>query len=146
MPGARVDELTPTEAWELLKTRPDAVLVDVRTRAEWSFVGVPDLSPIGKQTILAEWRSFPGMAPNAEFGATVDAALGGTVPADIFFICRSGARSMEAARETAARLGAAGEGVTCHNVAEGFEGDLDADGHRGAANGWKAHGLPWRQS
>ena len=32
-------DLTPREAWELLGSEPDAVLVDCRTRAEWSYVG-----------------------------------------------------------------------------------------------------------
>jgi hypothetical protein len=30
-------------------------------------------------------------------------------------------------------------------VLDGFEGDLDEDGHRGCT-GWKAVGLPWKQS
>ena len=32
-----------------------------------------------------------------------------------------------------------------YNVADGFEGPINADGHRGQAAGWKADGLPWRQ-
>jgi rhodanese-related sulfurtransferase len=58
----------------------------------------------------------------------------------VLFLCRSGVRSAAAA-EAAARAGYA----HAYNVTEGFEGPLDADGHRGVS-GWKAAGLPWRQS
>jgi adenylosuccinate synthase len=42
---------------------------------------------------------------------------------------------------------AAQAAVTPHafNVADGFEGPVDAEGHRGTVAGWKAEGLPWRQ-
>jgi rhodanese-related sulfurtransferase len=33
-----------------------------------------------------------------------------------------------------------------YNIAGGFEGDPDGMRHRGLVNGWKAEGLPWRQS
>ncbi|MEM9009706.1 MAG: rhodanese-like domain-containing protein [Pseudomonadota bacterium] len=141
-----VEVLSPQSAWDLLKSQNSAALVDVRSRAEWSFVGVPDLSPVGKQVVLAEWRSFPGMAVNPRFVEELEEGMGDPPPSDILFICRSGARSMEAATITAERLNANGHAVRCHNVAEGFEGDLDAESHRGAVSGWKARGLPWRQS
>lgn len=108
-------------------------------------MGTPDLAALGRQPILLEWRAYPQMAVNPDF---VDALLGEVGPSgnEIYFICRSGARSMEAARAVAAQLQALGRSGTCVNVAEGFEGDLDPNGHRGTANGWKARGLAWRQS
>lgn len=145
MAGADVGEVDPVAAWQILETHPDALLVDVRSRAEWSFVGTPDLSPIGKQVILAEWRRYPDMAVNPGFAEALLAETGGT-PSHLLFICRSGARSLEAAREVQARLDAAGAKTVCLNVAEGFEGGLDPEGHRGRLNGWKARGLAWRQS
>ena len=32
------------------------------------------------------------------------------------------------------------------NIAEGFEGDKDENGHRGTLNGWRFRGLPWQQT
>ncbi|MEL6481227.1 MAG: rhodanese-like domain-containing protein, partial [Pseudomonadota bacterium] len=38
----KVSEMGPAEAWEMLASNPSARMVDVRTKAEWSFVGLPD--------------------------------------------------------------------------------------------------------
>lgn len=144
--GTAVDVMTPDEVWAALEADSSAQLVDVRTRPEWSFVGVPDLSALGRQVMLAEWRSFPDMQVSPDFADSVLGALGDPAPEQIFFICRSGARSLEAAREVAGQCAQRGLKVRCVNVAEGFEGDLDQYRHRGAMNGWKARGLAWQQS
>lgn len=144
-PRQIVDELSPREAYEALVAEDGAVMVDVRTRAEWAFVGVPDLGATGKPLLGVEWASYPAMAPNAAFVSEL-AQQTGDMPRRVFFICRSGARSMSAARAVAEAMYAEGKPVHCTNVAEGFEGDLDREGHRGRWNGWKAAGLPWRQS
>ena len=145
--GVRVGEISPDEAWRMLQTAgPECRLVDVRTRAEWGFVGVPDLEELDDQTIFVEWASFPDMSTNARFAAEVKDALGETVPKSLLFLCRSGARSLRAAYAVAALYSSEGATVDCINVAEGFEGDLDGEGHRGRKNGWKARGLAWRQS
>ena len=144
--GPRVSEVAPQEAWEKLSTSSNAVLVDVRTRAEWGYVGVPDISEFGQEAILVEWASFPDMSVNPLFLDQLVEELDGAVPSEIFFLCRSGARSMKAAHAVAEAFAAKGKPVSCINVAEGFEGDLDPQKHRGGLNGWKARGLPWRQS
>ena len=144
--GSIIDELSPPDAHAALSADPASALIDVRTRAEWTFTGVPDLSRLGKDVITVEWVSFPTMAPNPRFFEEVLAQAGGTLPGRLFFICRSGARSMAAARAVAAESAGRGQPVHCTNVAEGFEGDLDGVGHRGTRSGWKVHGLPWRQS
>jgi rhodanese-related sulfurtransferase len=144
--GVTVDELTPPDAYAALAADPSSILVDVRTRAEWTFTGMPDLSALGKDVLAVEWVSYPSMAPNPRFYEEVLAKAGGRLPDRLFFICRSGARSMAAARAVAAEGAARGRSVRCTNLAEGFEGDLDDAQHRGARNGWKVHGLPWRQS
>jgi len=133
-------DLSPTEAFELLGGHPEAVLVDVRTRAEWSYVGTPDLSGLGREVVLAEWVSFPDGARNPRFLDQLrEVAPGPDTP--VVFLCRSGVRSVAAAEAaTAAGFTAA------FNVTEGFEGPPDDSGHRGQAGGWKARGLPWRQS
>lgn len=144
--SAIITEMTPETAYAALKDDSTALLVDVRTRPEWSFVGVPDLHEIGRQPALIEWREFPDMRVNASFTEQVMNAAGGTLPEQIFFICRSGARSMEAAQAVAGFATSQGLHPICVNVAEGFEGDLDHDRHRGRLNGWKARNLPWQQS
>ena len=128
-----------TEAWEAIKSDPGAVLVDVRTQAEWNFVGVPDLSEGGKQPVLVEWQVFPTMEINASFIDTVSAAAPDKSQ-PVYFLCRSGARSKSAAMA----MTQAGY-ATCYNISDGFEGGHDADQHRGRTSGWKARGLPWVQ-
>lgn len=133
-------DVMPATAWKILTENKDAVLIDVRTRAEWNFVGLPELAPIGKEPALLEWQVFPSMQPNAEFVSTLGSAITDK-STPLLFLCRSGARSAAAAKA----MTAAGYS-TCLNVAEGFEGPLDAQGKRGSAAGWKATGLPWRQN
>ncbi|MDD9922695.1 MAG: rhodanese-like domain-containing protein [Boseongicola sp.] len=144
--GPRVGEVDPDAAWKILVEDPSSRLIDVRTRAEWGFVGVPDLEEAGQIPIFSEWSTFPDMSMNPRFVAEVSEALGGKQPDTLLFLCRSGARSLRAAYAVADHLGQSGWNGTCLNVAEGFEGDLDASGHRGNHNGWKARGLAWRQS
>ena len=134
-----VDHVSPKQAWDALLTDPEAQLVDVRTDAEWQYVGLPDLRPAGKQVVLVSWQYFPTGNVNAGFVDELRDA--GLKPGHrLLFLCRSGVRSMAAAQAAEA----AGFSM-CLNVAEGFEGHPDAHGHRGAVSGWKADGLPWRQ-
>lgn len=141
-----VSEVLPGQAWEILMRDPAAVLVDVRTGAEWAFVGIPDLDSLGRAPLLVEWAQLPGMSINPDFVAQVMAGLGGEIPSRLLFLCRSGVRSLHAARAVKAGLGEAGRECECLNVATGFEGDLDGKRHRGNKNGWKVAGLPWRQT
>ncbi len=135
-----VENVSSAEAWRALEGSTDAQLVDVRTTAEWSYVGIPDLEPLGKRATLIPWQEFPSGEINPDFRAELSRAkLDRAQP--LYFICRSGARSLAAAREAAA----AGWAHRV-NVADGFEGPPDRQGHRGLVAGWKAAGLPWRQS
>ena len=139
----QINSIGVEETWARLKQNADSVLIDVRTIAELAYVGLPDLSSIGKQPVLVEWQSFPGDQLNAEFVARVAEALsaiGARKDSELLFICRSGVRSLKAARVMAA----AGYS-RCVNVADGFEGPLDPERHRGRLAGWKAKGLPWIQ-
>lgn len=137
---------TPAQAWDGLEKITDSVLVDVRTRAEWSFVGVPDIASLNKKAMLIEWKAFPTMETNAEFAAQVLDSLDGSAPSKIYFLCRSGVRSIAAAETMNELFSAQGVSVECVNVLEGFEGDLDSSRHRGEINGWKSCGLAWGQS
>lgn len=130
---------TPQETWAVLTDTPGAVLVDVRCDAEWAFVGTPDLSSLNKALCLAAWKHFPGMTNNDDFVATVQSHAPDK-DAPLLFICRSGQRSIAAAKA----LTSAGY-TNCYNVLEGFEGDKDAEDCRGTVGGWKVAGLPWTQ-
>lgn len=129
-------DILPAEAAERLKANPQAVLIDVRTQPEWAFVGVPAVDRL----LRVSWQVYPAMDVNPAFAQAVEKA-GVPKDAEILCICRSGARSAAAA----SALMAAGF-TNCWNVAEGFEGDRDPEGHRGTVGGWKAAGLPWVQS
>lgn len=141
-----IEELLPVQAWDRLKDDPSAVLIDVRTKAEWAFVGKPDLSSLNRSVMLVEWSRYPDMSANPRFVEEMNDALGGTIPTQILFICRSGVRSLNAAKAVLMSLTSETPAFDLFNVTEGFEGDLDQAKHRGGLNGWKAHGLPWRQS
>src|SRR5262249_11553835 len=84
-------DVAPATAWKILSERKDAVLIDVRTRAEWNYVGLPDLDPISKKPALLEWQVFPSMQPNPDFVSALASALANK-DAPLLFICRSGAR------------------------------------------------------
>lgn len=131
-------DVTPHEAYAAVRDDARAVLVDVRTTAEWSYVGVPDLTGVGRSIVPVQWQRFPDGQVNPRF---VDELRESGVEEGqpLYFLCRSGVRSAAAARAaTRAGLGPA------YNVEEGFEGPLGPQGHRDVA-GWKAAGLPWRQ-
>jgi rhodanese-related sulfurtransferase len=132
-------DVTAAEAWDRLKSDPKAQLLDVRTMAEWNFVGVPDLSSIGRDVHCVEWQSFPTGAMNPDFVEDASQVLEDR-QSEVMVICRSGARS----RAAAIALTQAGF-TRAFNVAGGFEGNTDGEGHRGNVDGWKANNLPWRQ-
>lgn len=143
-PADYAGDVSVEETWRVLRDEQGAALVDVRTQAEWAYVGVPDLSSLEKKPLLIEWQVFPSLQVNAGFAPGLADALEKRAiakDAPVFFLCRSGQRSKAAA------IAMTEMGYTaCHNVAGGFEGDLDETRHRGRTNGWKAAGLPWIQS
>ncbi|MGA8147703.1 MAG: rhodanese-like domain-containing protein [Gallionellaceae bacterium] len=124
--------LLPGEAYQLLQSAPGAKLVDIRTRAELDWVGrIPGAVEI-------EWQVYPGMKANPNFMAQLEQQV--EQEALVMFICRSGARS-----HNAAALATQAGYSDCYNVLEGFEGDKDADEHRNSKGGWRKAGLPWKQ-
>jgi rhodanese-related sulfurtransferase len=125
--------LTPAEAFEVWRNVPGAKLVDVRTRAEWDYVGrIPG-------AVQIELLTYPGNRPNAEFMAELEDQADKSAP--VLFICRSGGRS-----HNAAMLARQAGYAAAYNVLEGFEGDRDPQGHRNSTGGWRVAGLPWTQS
>ena len=132
-------DIPPKKAWEILSDDKESVLVDVRTDAEWLFVGLPDLAALGKEPVKVAWQVYPAMQVNPGFVEAVKAAAP-KPDAAVLFLCRSGQRSKHAA----IALTQAGY-ARCYNISEGFEGDKDALAHRGTIGGWKVAGLPWKQ-
>lgn len=124
-------DLSPSDAHALLTERDNAVLVDCRTRAEWTFVGVPDM----ENARFVEWTSYPDGSRNENFVRDVAGGLAPDQP--IVVLCRSGARSAAGA----SALTEAGF-AEVYNVTDGFEGDVDGEGHR--SGGWRGAGLPWK--
>lgn len=136
---AYAGDLTPAQAWERLQSDPAVKLVDVRTQAEWTYVGLPDLSSLGRQPILVQWQTFPSQTRNEAFAEQLKGQ--GIKPTDtVLFLCRSGHRSVGAA-ELVTQLGY----TNAYNILGGFEGPLDGNRQRGKTDGWKAAGLPWVQ-
>lgn len=137
-------DLLAIDAYALLEGDSSSALIDVRTQAEWTYVGTPDLQTLGKTPLFLEWQSYPSMAVDGNFATRLEELLksaGVERGAPLVFLCRSGARS----RNAAVVMTNAGWGP-CFNVSDGFEGPLDVSRRRGGVGGWKAGGLPWIQT
>jgi rhodanese-related sulfurtransferase len=137
-------DILATDAYTLLDGDSTSILIDVRTQAEWTYVGTPDIQALGKTPLFLEWQSYPSMAVDANFTARLEALLqsGGLERgASLVFLCRSGARS----RHAAIAMTSAGW-APCFNVSDGFEGPMSDSRRRGEVSGWKAGGLPWTQT
>jgi rhodanese-related sulfurtransferase len=137
-------DIAVAETLDALSREGQATLIDVRTEPEWQFVGAPDLSGVGKDVVFLSWQVYPAMQVLPGFADRLGEELrrrGLNQDAPLYFLCRSGARSRSAAIE----MTKAGWKHS-YNVADGFEGALDPERKRGRTGGWKAKGLPWRQS
>jgi rhodanese-related sulfurtransferase len=129
-----IENLDPRQAWDLLQQHAEAALVDVRTKAEYAFVG----HPLG--AIHVPWKEAPDWQINPEFVAEVE-KLVPDKSAPVLLLCRSGQRSLDAAKAL--------EEAGYHrliNIIDGFEGPLDQQNHRGNLGGWRFNELPWEQS
>ena len=134
-----VQNVAPKQVWDALANDPAARLVDVRTDIEWAQIGIPDLSAAGKEPGLVSWQVAPTMQVNGHFLEEMEAA-GVTKDDHIYFLCRSGVRSLAAA-QLAQTVGF----THVYNITDGFEGPPDGQGTRGNIAGWQADGLPWKR-
>ena len=131
--------ISSKQCFERLSEESSSYLVDVRTKPEWLFVGLPDLQSLNKQTICVSWHMYPKMEINENFKSEI-LESGINKQDTIFLICRSGNRSCDAAKFLASH------GFTnCFNVIDGFEGENDHNHQRSTINGWKYYKLPWKQ-
>ena len=134
-----VHTINSRQCFEKLSKMPDSHLVDVRTKPEWLFVGLPNLQSLQKKTVCVSWHVYPNMNINVNFESEI-LNSGINKQDTIFLICRSGQRSSYAAEFLISR------GFTnCFNVIDGFEGEIGPDYHRSTVNGWKYNKLPWKQ-
>lgn len=125
-------DLSPQDAWA--KLEQGAILVDVRTEAEWAHIGIPDTKATENDPLFIQW-TFPGGIPNPDFITQLKQLAPEDNGVELVFLCRSGARSVSAA------IAATQAGFTSYNFLEGFEGEPDRYGER-TVNGWKNRGLP----
>ena len=129
-----MDNLTPLQAREFLDSNPDALFIDCRSEAEFYFVGHPE------GAVHVSWAEAPDWEINPHFVAEIRKLVSHTIDRPVVVICRSGNRSVDAAKA----LEAAGF-TRVINVLHGFEGSLNERHHRGEIAGWRFDGLPWEQ-
>ena len=137
-----IKHVTPPEAWEILQTSDEAILLDVRTSMEFEYVGHP------MNAINIPWQEAPDWHVKEDFVESVRKVLASRTELNkhienlpLLTICRSGKRSLAAA-EALSKSGF----KNVFNIEEGFEGDRDGTMHRSTINGWRFHNLPWEQS
>lgn len=130
-----IDEKTPTETWQTLQTDKNAILIDVRTPQEWAQIGYPDLATLPQDLIKISVQNISGERNN---NFITELQQAGLVPEQtLYFICRSGKRSM-----LAATLAQQAGFTHLVNVKDGFEGPADPNGITGKIAGWLAEKLP----
>ena len=134
-----VENVPPGQVWEALRADPQAQLVDVRTDAEWNFVGLPDLAAAGKQAVLIPWQVYPTMRATAR--SSISCRRRGSRPSTTSI---SSVAAASAAWRRPRRRRTPGFRTPTMSPT-GSRAAPDAEGHRGIAAGWKAEGLPWRQ-
>ncbi len=133
-------DVSANDAWNALSQDKLAQLIDVRTQAEWAFVGVPSLDTLSKTTKMISWKLYPNFEVNTRFVEQLEQAVTDK-NAPLYFLCKTGGRSTDAA------IAATAAGYTqCYNIEGGFEGDFNTNHQRGQVNGWKASRLPWQQA
>lgn len=129
-----INDLNPRQTWDYMQQHPNAVMIDVRTKMEHGFVGHPS------GAVSIPWKEFPDWLVNENFVEQVR-QIAPDPETPLFFLCRSGQRSLDAAKA----MQDAGY-KNLFNITEGFEGPLDDHKHRGTSGGWRFHGLPWEQN
>jgi rhodanese-related sulfurtransferase len=123
--------LSPLQAHTFLQDHPNAIFMDIRSFAEFWFVG----HPVGAVSVPFNNEDY---GINEKF--VEEAASFARRDQPIVLICRSGKRTLHAGEA----LEAAGFKDVAH-VTSGFEGEMDDKDQRSCINGWRFDGLPWEQ-
>ena len=144
-----IEESEPSFVYNELTKDVSSFLIDVRSKPEWNFVGFPYCKNMKNDVIFCEWAFYPLMQKNPYFEDEILSKLNLDSCKKLYFICRSGSRSLNAAYSVQTLVNQQQNiknTIKCINVKFGFEGDLSEDKRRGFSNGWKFSGLPWKQS
>ena len=139
-----VENINSKEAYDLLREDKNSVLIDVRTKKEHLAVGIPDLSEIGKEIYLIEWKNSILPWSRKSFLNDFNENLALDQERKYIFICRSGIRSNFAALTVEESFISGNYNSTCFNIEDGFEGHEQHNGHPQNPTGWKNLGLPWK--
>ena len=134
-----IKNITSIECFNKLSEISNSYLIDIRTKPEWEFIGVPDLSSLNKKTIFISWHMYPEMKINSLFENQITES-NIKKNDNLFLIWRSVNRSSDAAEFLTSRSFA-----NCCNVKDGFEGEIGPNHQRSTINGWKYFKLPWKQ-
>lgn len=145
--------LSAQEAFELRSSGQNVVLIDVRTREEAMYLGMPTTADALIPFMNIDphvWdpkRNAFRLVMNDEFESGLNDFLhsrGLDADSVIVLLCREGRRSARAAKFLN-QLGYS----NVYTVVDGFEGDMAQSGahkDKRMVNGWKNAGLPWTYS
>ena len=84
-----------TNAFDFLSKKVDSHLIDTRSDVEWKTTGIPDLSSINKETNLINWGPVLDQTFFEQYKKFLLTSF--NQKDSLFFICRSGSRSLMAA-------------------------------------------------
>ena len=62
-----IEECEPSFAYMKLVQDDFCYLIDVRSKPEWTFVGIPDSKDMKNEVIFCEWAFYPSMDRNLNF-------------------------------------------------------------------------------
>lgn len=139
------------ETAEMMKKDPKVILVDVRTPAEWQFVGYTKDAQIMIPSVFFKYDGMDDKKPryrsmpNANFVAELEgkaAELGADENSTYILMCRSGATRAQPAAKMMAQYGY----KNVYVMTDGFEGGKVKEGEKKdfrIKDGWKNAGLPW---
>jgi rhodanese-related sulfurtransferase len=149
---AGMKNLDPRASYDFLIANRDAAFIDCRSESEYFLVGHPVIPGVKEDGTVDSQGSFAwrpenicysddfSAEPNDEFVHQSVRFIGPNRTRPVVIICRSGRRSVGAAKDLEAF------GYTdVINVVYGFEGELNDQDQRGKLNGWRFDGLPWEQ-
>jgi rhodanese-related sulfurtransferase len=141
------EDVTPQDAYTMATTDANVFILDVRTPAEWLWVGHPGANKLDEGAALAgkvinvsykiDYKG--GMIINPSFMSDVSELLNGSDNPTLITMCRSGKRSVAAATLLEEN------GFNALNMITGFQGGKDAAGYR-TVSGWAIDGLPYNNS
>ena len=148
VPVIAYDDVMPTDAYSMATTDSNVYILDVRTIAEWTWVGHPGANKVGfgaeldgkvaNASVMVDILNE--LVENPFFIKSVEKMFPDKDNVTLITMCRSGGRSITAANA----LEAAGY-TNVMNMLTGFEGGKDANGYR-TVSGWKNDGLPYNNS